>query len=695
MAVAAACAVLGACQGEGTPPTPTPAVQAYCGDDAVAVERRIDGLLKQLTLEEKTGLTRGGFLDGGLWLAPGLAARGIPPLHLIDGPRGVSAIAGNATAFPVGMARGATFDPELEQRIGERIGLETRAVGGSVILAPTMNVLRHPRWGRSQETYGEDPFHLGAMATAFVAGAQRHVLATAKHYAANSIEDTRVTVDVTVDERTLREVYLPHFRRVVREGQVGSVMTAYNSVNGAFCSQSPHLVREILKGEWEFAGFAVSDWLWGMHDTVAAAHAGLDLEMPVESVYGASLRAAVEAGEVDEATVDEMVRRLLRPRFCRRLDVDPPVPDPAALETAEAYALAQEVAERSMVLLANPAGLLPLDRAALAAIVVTGPLADVENLGDTGSSNVAPTSVVTALAGIAAAAGPVVVTHLPAPPASTEDQAAIAAADAVVVVVGLTSRDEGEGQIGAGDRNSLALPEGQAQWILDVAALSDRVVVVVEGGGALTMDDFLGQVEAVLLAWYPGVRGGAALARVLFGEVNPSGRLPLSFPRADADLPPFDNAAPSVTYGYFHGYRHLDHEGIAPLFPFGFGLAYTGYARANLRLEGATLRAGDVLRATVDVTNTGSRAGRETVQLYVGAVASTVTPRSVRELRGFAQVELQPGETKPVTLEVPVDDLAFYDAAAGGFRVAPGTYLVEVGSSSRDLPLAAEVTVAP
>jgi beta-glucosidase len=221
------------------------------------------------------------------------------------------------------------------------------------------------------------------------------------------------------------------------------------------------------------------------------------------------------------------------------------------------------------------------------------------------------------------------------------------------------------------------------------------VVVVVEGGGAVTMDDFLGQVDAVLLAWYPGVRGGAAIARVLFGEVNPSARLPLSFPRAEADLPPFDNVSPSVTYGYFHGYRHLDHEGIAPLFPFGFGLSYTEYSYSGLRLDGTTLQAGDVLRATVDVSNSGSRPGRETVQLYVGAVTSTVAPRFVRELRGFAQVDLEPGETKAATIEVPVDDLSVYDAALAAFRVEPGTYRVEVGPSSRDLPLATEVTVVP
>lgn len=686
---------LAACDDASSPATATPAVRAYCGADTDAIERRIDRLLGQLTLEQKTTMVRGDFVQSGLWASSAVESPPLGPILSIDGPRGVSKFVGKATAFPVAMARGASFDPALERRVGEAIGREALAYGATQLLAPTMNVLRHPRWGRAQETYGEDPFHIGRMAAGFVGGAQEHVMATAKHYAANSIENTRTEVDVTIDERTLREIYLPHFRHVVEEAHVASVMSAYNSVNGAFCSQNPHLIRDILKTEWQFAGFVVSDWVWGTHETVPAALAGLDLEMPVEKIYGTPLLQAVQAGEVDVAIVDEMVRRLLRASFCHGFGDGQPTPDPSQIELPATRDLAREAAERSFVLLKNQGNTLPLARTAGHTIVVTGPLADVENIGDAGSSAVTPSSVVTALEGLVAAGAPADVVHLGAPPSTPSEQMLVANADAVIVVVGLTTDEEGEAYIGAGDRASLAMPASHEQWILSLAALSNKVVVVVEGGSAITMDGFLGSVEAVLHAWYPGVEGGTALANVLYGVTNPSGRLPLVFPHAEADLPPFDNTSLAVTYGPYHGYRHLDHTQAAPLFPFGFGLSYTTFAYANLALESTTLAADGVLRASVDVTNTGSVAGRETVQLYVGEATPSATTRYVRELRGFAQVDLAPGATARVTLAVPVSELGFFDAELGAFRVTPTSYRVEVGSSSRDLPLSATLDVTP
>ncbi|MSP58857.1 MAG: glycosyl hydrolase [Myxococcales bacterium] len=682
-----------------TPPAssaPTAAIIAYCGSEARAgeVERRIDGLLPRLSLSDKVALMHGSIIQAdGTWPAVGIDEFGIPTLAMIDGPRGVGRAAGPATAFPVAMARGATFDPEMERRIGEAIGREAHASGAAVILAPTMNVLRHPRWGRAQETYGEDPHHIGALALAFVEGAQRHVLATAKHFAVNSIENTRLKVDVTVDEQTLREIYLPHFRRVVVEGRVGAVMAAYNSVNGSFCSENDHLLREILKGEWSFAGPVMSDWLWGTHDTLAASRAGLDLEMPFAKVYGDPLQGAVEAGQVPLSTVDDSVRRVLRARFCYRVDTAPPTHDLAARETPDHVALAGEAAERSLVLLTNPGGLLPLARAKLRKIVVTGKLADSANIGDRGSSSVMPSHVVTPLAGLRAAAPGVEVVHLAAPPSSPADDALLAAADAVIVIAGLTSDDEGEAQVAAGDRKSLALPADQVAWIRAVAARSDRVVVVLEAGAALTVGDLVPEVEAMLFAWYPGMEGGTAIARVLLGDVNPSGRLPLVFPAREADLPPFDNTSEKVAYGPLHGYRHLDEIHVAPLFPFGFGLSYTTFAVANLLVEPATASANGTVRATCDVTNTGAKGGRHTVQLYVGGKGALRRP--VRALRGFSQVDLNPGETRAVTIEVKIEDLASWDEGAAAFRVEPADYTFEVGASSRDLPLHAVVTVTP
>lgn len=693
----------GSCGDESLPPTATAAVAAYCGADYVDVERRIDALLARMTLDDKIAMVHGGGLTPPIWQGGGVPELGIPMFAMVDGPRGVSKMLGaNATAFPVAMARGATFDPELEHRIGEAIGREARASARNVLLAPTVNVLRHPRWGRAQETYGEDPYHIGRMGVGFVQGAQTQLPVTVKHFAVNSIENTRLEVDVTVDERTLREIYLPHFERIVRDAHVAGVMSAYNSVNGEYCSENSHLLRDILKTDWEYPGFVVSDWggtqqnTPGTHDhTVAAANAGLDLEMFAANLYEADLYLAVSGGELPEARVDEMVRRLLRARFCFDLDVNPPVADPSAIETQATRAIAREAAERSFVLLQNQSDALPITRSSGLQIVVTGPLADVENLGDTGSSAVTSTDVVTALEGLTAAAGAATVTHLATPPTTTADQNAITAADVVVIVAGLTAADEGEAQLGAGDRDSLTLPADQVQWISDVAALSNRVVLVLEGGSAITLGSTLGEVEAVLMAWYPGLDGGTALANVLYGDVAPSGRLPIVFPVDEADLQPFDNVSTSVTYGYLHGYRYLDDQGTAPGFPFGFGLTYTTFGYANLVAPTASLRANDTIHVTVDVSNTGARAGRETVQLYVGAPNSTVTPRALRDLRAFTQVVLAPGETRNVALDVPVRELATWSTTSHAWVVEPTTYRIEVGSSSRDLPLTADVVVTP
>lgn len=689
------------CGGESRPATATPAVRDYCGADYVEVERRIDRALASLDLGEKLAIVHGepSPLDGIAWNVPGVPEHDIPPFRMIDGPRGVSRLAGNATAFPVAMARGATFDPELERRIGQAIGEEVRAVQRNVLLGPTMNILRHPRWGRAQETYGEDPWHMGNMALGFIEGAQTQVPVTAKHFAVNSIENTRHSVNVTVDERTLREVYLPHFRRAIFDGNVAGVMSAYNSVNGEFCSENVHLLRDILKTEWNFQGFVVSDWggteasTPTVNHAARAANAGLDLEMFTEIIYGADLSDAITDGLVQESQVDEMIRRQFRARLCYHFDTNPPVADPTVLESAAHRALAREAAERSFVLLKNQGSVLPITRGAGQDIVVTGSLANFENLGDTGSSSVTSANIVTALEGLMGAANGSTVTYMDHDPTTGPDQATITAADYVIVVAGLTANDEGEGDIGAGDRTTLALSAADVQWINDVAALSSKVIVVLEGGAAITMGNFLPNVEAVLFAWYPGVEGGTALANVLYGDVNPSGRLPIVFPVAEADLPPFDNVSTQVTYDYFHGYRHLDHHATTPLFPFGFGLSYTTFTYANLVVDPGAGNASATIRVSVDVTNSGSRAGRETVQLYVGAPASTVAPRFVRDLRAVEQVVLTPGQTQTVTLEVPVADLAIWDTATNAFRVESTQYKIEVGSSSRDLPLTMNVGI--
>jgi beta-glucosidase len=386
------------------------------------------------------------------------------------------------------------------------------------------------------------------------------------------------------------------------------------------------------------------------------------------------------------------VRRILRAKLCFRLDTDPAVPDPTHIESPAHLELALDAARDGMVLLRNTGGALPLDRTRITSLAVVGDLAGIANLGDQGSSVVAPSFAMTPLDGIRALAGTVDVHYVPGPPLSAEAQQTVAEADAAVVIAGLAPEDEGEGGGGpTGDRITLDLDAEQEELITAVAALNPRTIVVLEAGSAVTMR-WVDDVPAILLAWYPGQMGGQAIAEVLFGDVNPSGRLPLTFPRVEADLPKFDNLHAAVRYGYFHGYRWLDRRRVAPLFPFGYGLSYTTFRYSNLVLSRPTIGPYGRLRVTVDVTNTGAVAGDEVVQLYVGTGPSQVV-RPVRDLRDFARVHLEPGPTRAVPLEVRATDLAYWDVTANAWRVEPTRYRVEVGSSARNLPLTASFGV--
>jgi beta-glucosidase len=685
--------------------TPTEAQIAQCPGDAAEVLARIEEILPKLTIDQKAVLMAGrsSLPIEGTWDTPAITEHGIPGLRMIDGPRGASKIAGNATAFPVAVARGATFDPEIERAVGATIAREVRGVGSNVLLAPTVNVLRHPRWGRAQETYGADPLHIGIFGAAFIEGAQAEgMITTVKHYAVNSIEDTRLSGDVTIEPRALREIYLKPFERAVKQAHVASVMTAYNSVNGSFASENAELLA-ILYDDWGYAGFTMSDWVWGTQDTLKAVHAGLDLEMPIPKIYGPALAEAVRAGEVDEALLDRSVRRILFAQFCYGIDELDNERDPSLVETAEARELALRAAQRSLVLLKNDADALPLSDAEGFRLVVMGRLADVENIGDNGSSDVHPTpgTIVTPYQGLLARAGSnsvELLDDLEVP----EQLEALEAADAVVLVVGYTHVDEGEGEgvpFGAGDRESLSLRPEDVALIDAVTALHERVIVVMEGGAAFTLGAQLDEIEALVMAWYPGVEGGTAIADLLFGDENFSGRLPVSFSTLEEHLPPFENekpeeGQPTTTYGYFHDYRLFDEEEIEPLFPFGFGLSYVEVAYEAMRLSRTTAGPDDVIEVEVDVQNLGERSVIETVQVYVQTPGAAVS-RPVRDLRAFAQIELPPGEEGTVTLAFPVSELGYWDEASQAFVLEPGVHLVEAGTNARELPLSAELTIEP
>lgn len=663
-------------------------------DPDADIEDRIEDLLPRMTLCEKFEQMAGNasLLDilnysTKTYNTPDNERLGIPGLRFTDGPRGV--MLNRSTCFPVSMARGATWDPDLEERVGLAMGLEARAQGANLYGAPCVNVLRHPGWGRAQETYGADPYHIGRMGAALIKGLQKNVMACAKHFAANSIENNRFVVDVQIDERTLREVYLPHFKMSVDAG-VASVMSAYNKLNGAYCSQNPKLLKQILKEEWGFDGFVLSDFLLGVHST-EAVNAGLEIEMPVAFFFSPpALFLATLTGRVPVSSIDEAVTRILRQKFRFGLFDGWEPADPTVVAFPEHRALALEAARKGVVLLKNENGTLPLDAGTVKRIAVIGKLAAEENLGDTGSSKVTPPYVVTPLEGIMSRArGSIAVDFYGG--ADLETVRAIASrADAVVVVTGLTFKDEGEfipffGESG-GDRESLGLGHEREALILAAAGANDRCIVVLEGGSAVTMGSWVGHTEAILMAWYPGMEGGSAIAEILFGDANPSGKLPLTFPRSDHQLYPLGYEAQSVVYGFYHDYRYFDREGLEPLFPFGHGLSYATYEYRNLRLDRSTATENQTIVINVDVANTGSLAGEEIVQLYIGYPESRVE-RPVRELKGFSRVSLNPGQTKTVTIELDPQDLAYYNTTYQEWEIEKTLYEVHVGASSRDIRL--------
>lgn len=668
-----------------------------------SIEAQVEALIAQMTLAEKVAMMSGkGFFealaqDDRVWGArpyragSGNERLGLSPLWFTDGPRGVTR--GNSTCFPCTMARGATFDADLELRIGEAMGIEARAQGCNFSGAVCINLLRHPAWGRAQETYGEDSHHLGIMGAAMGTGIQTHnVMATVKHFALNSMENARFKVNVKADERALHEVYLPHFKHCLDAGIV-SVMTAYNKVNGEFTGQDRVLLTQILRDEWGFDGFVHSDWVRGVHKIYGAA-AGLDIENPEPLVFGDNLVAAVEAGTVEPYVIDRACRRILRAQLTFAARQDPlPAYGPDLIACDAHRALALEAAQKCAVLLEND-GTLPLPPATK--IAVLGRLAAMENTGDNGSSRVRPPYVVTPLQGLQRLLGADAVTHADETdlPAAT---AIAAQADVALVVVGYTAREEGEYILGdialgadkkprgpslsptpiGGDREALTLPAGQVALIRAAVASGKPVVVAIVAGSAVMVEDWREDVNAILMSFYAGMEGGTALAQLLLGLVNPSGKLPFTVARDEAHYPFFNRDADEITYDLWHGYTKLERDGNVARYPFGHGLSYTDFAYRALTAR-ATPTA---IEITVAVHNTGTRAGDEVVQCYIGA-PGVEAQRPRKQLKAFARIPLSPGETRVVRLCVPLDTLRWRDSATHTWRMEPGTYRILVGPSS-------------
>lgn len=576
-----------------------------------------------------------------------LDRRGIEGVRFTDGPRGV--VMGRSTAFPVPMARGAAFDPDLEERIGDAIGVEARAQGANFFGGVCINLLRHPAWGRAQETYGEDPHLLGELGAALVRGSQRHVMACIKHYACNSMENSRFWVDVKIDEADLRDLYLPHFKRCVDEG-AASVMSAYNKVNGDWCGGNRHLLTEILKEDWGFDGFVISDFTFGVRGSaVDCFEAGLDVEMPFGWRFK-KLGRALRRGRLDRSRLVDAATRLLHQQERQAERGEPERYVPGAVASPEHRALAREAAVAGTVLLQND-GLLPFDPERTRSVAVIGKLATIANTGDLGSSRVRAPEVVTLLDGLRAAGDRHGVTIEHDDGSDPEAAAALAArCDAVVVAVGNTFRDEGEwvGKDG-GDRKRLTLRPVDEALVQRVARANARTAVVLFGGSVFVTEAWRSQVGALVMAWYAGMEGGAALADVLFGDEVPGGRLPCSWPMRAQDLPPFKRFTRRIVYGPLHGYRKHEADDTRPAFPFGHGLGYTVIDWAEPEVVGGDVR--------VALTNTGDRPGVEVVQLYRSEALGTEA-RALRTLRGFTKVRLAPGETVTATLPLPDDGTA-------------------------------------
>lgn len=810
------------------------AAQPLYMDRTAPIESRIDDLLPRLTLEEKILMIHGD--SSGMDTTP-IPRLGIPRLSMTDGPHGVRH--GQATAFPPGVVLASTWNEALLERVGAGIGRETLAKGRNIILGPCVNIHRVPVGGRNFESYSEDPYLASRIAVGYIKGVQSvNCMATVKHYAANNQEWERGTISVEIDERTLREIYLPHFEAAIKEAGSWSIMCSYNRINGTYACENPHILNDILKNEWGFQGFVMSDW-GAVHSTDPTALSGMDVEMPNGAFTGSLLLESVRAGRVPESAIDGKVRRILRAMMATGLFDHTIYVDGAWVDSAENRSVALDAAREGIVLLKNDGGVLPLDRNKIKTLAVIGPNATVARVGGGGSSVVTPFYSVSPLEGIFKQAGAGVDVRfaqgcdlamsasfevlptaylipkddpggehgllaeyygnqqfngdpllkriekqpefngdngLPAPGlrsetvsvrysgelvppadgkytitavgtgiihlyingklkinsydfeglkgekttvslkageryrikfeyASTggrpfaklgwtppdwdpvEAAARLAAdSDAAVVIVGLDMRIEGEGN----DREDIELPGRQNELIDKVLAANPRTVVVLVNGTPLNISGWVKRAPALVEAWYGGEEGGRAIGEILFGDVNPSGKLPVTLPvniDQTREFLEYPGGGGKVHYneGIFVGYRYYDTKNVEPLFPFGHGLSYTTFAYSNMKIAPAA--SGDIVTTvSLDVENTGARAGQEVVQLYVRDIEASV-PRPLQELKGINKIKLEPGEKQTVTFSLDRRAFSFYDVKTSGWLAEPGAFEIRVGSSSRDIRL--------
>ena len=689
------------------------------------IEAKIQSLMKELTLEEKISMLHANSIFG----AGGIERLAIPQIMTDDGPLGVredvkegwgsaNLTTDSATFFPNGSAIAATWNPELAYRYGHDMAEEARARGKNVMLAPAFNICRVPLCGRTYEYYSEDPWLNAKLAVQSVKGIQsQHVAACVKHFAVNNQEINRGRINVDVDERTLREIYLPAFKAAITEGEAWTIMSAYNKLRGTYCSENDYLLNKILKGEWKFKGMVISDW-GGTHSTVKAANNGLDLEMgsvpPYKNYYFADkLLDSVKAHNVEMDVIDEKVHRILW--VLLHTDMSEKLPA-GKINTPAHSKTVYDIASEAIVLLKNDKNLLPLKTSTIKTLAVIGDNATQTFHSGGFGAGVKARYEITALQGLQNRIGSKVEIKYAqgysgeyrpfgknqrtenAKPDTALIAAAVAAAkssDMAIVFVGGNREYESESR----DRKSLVLPFSEQYLVDTVTAVNPNTIVVVVGGAPYDIGKIKKNNHTIVWSWYNGSENGNALADVLLGKVNPSGKLPFTFPADIKDSPaialnsyPGENLEEEYKEGILVGYRWFDTKKIEPLYCFGYGLSYTTFKYAGLVTDKKMYKPTESIKITLKVKNSGKVTGKETVQLYVSKLESAVQ-RPEKELKAFKKVNIPVGQTATVSFSLPAKNLAYFDAQNSKWVVEPGKYKVLAGTSSRDITQSAEVTV--
>lgn len=695
---------------------------------ATAVDAKISAIIQKLTLEEKIAMLHA----NGLFSSAGVKRLGIPDLMSADGPLGVreetlpgwkpaNVTTDSATFFPNGSALAATWNPDLAYRFGHDMGEEARARNKNIMLAPAFNITRTPLNGRTYEYYSEDPYLNSRLAVPFVKGIQsQNVAACIKHFAVNNQEVDRGRVNVEIDERALREIYLPAFKASVIEGNAWAIMSAYNKIRGEYCSENNYLLNTILKNEWNFKGFVMSDW-GGTHSTVDAANKGLDVEMGSGERYNQyffadKLLDAVKEGTVSMKVIDDKVRRILRVMYQTSLSSNQPA---GKINTPEHSKTVYDIASESIVLLKNEKSLLPLNLSAIKSIAVIGDNATrTFHLGGFGAGvkaryevtplaalqkrmgNKATINFAKGYSGDYRPRGGVRVNSETSQPDNDMIEEAVDAAkksDLAILFIGGNRDYESESR----DRKDLSLPFGEQTLVDEVTAANANTIVVVIGGAPYDIGTIKKNNHTIIWSWYNGSENGNALADVLLGKINPSGKLPFTFPASLDQSPAHSNGEEAypgkdlkVVYreGILVGYRWYDTKNIEPLYPFGYGLSYTNFKYAGLRTNKKSFKPSEKITVTLNLKNMGKYSGKETVQVYVSKNDSKVE-RAEKELKAFKKILVNKGGTTDVNITIPVKDLAYFDTQRMKWIVEPGQYKISVGSSSRDIRAIAVVSV--